>query len=140
MNKFVESLVKEISLFVNDNARPPHLVLIKNKALKWYNLVEDIEEINLHSNKLIKPKVGRRLAKEFLESRSYPHVVITEPSNFDCDLEIIRFGSSVRIDKIEGKKDKLSEIFFVVKPDGKYPDTIRKYTVNEDGSLCSYFD
>jgi len=141
MSKFADSLVQEMSLFVKDNMLPIQLVLIKNKALKWYDLIEDTEEISLHSNKLIQPKEGKQWAKIILESRGIAYVIIREFSFSDCDVELIRFGSSMKPDTDNIKEiDGISEINLLINKEGKFPDIIRKYTVNEDGSLSSYFD
>jgi len=129
-----------------DNFEPPHLIIIKNKAIKFYEkelekpnkkwfgwgfFNDENEKINL-LDKIFNSKPNTKL------------LTLKKPSHPDCDVEFIYFGNNMKYEILKSvpvdlntPTNEMSEIQINLTKE-KQPDIHYKFSVNEEGEFVEF--
>jgi len=146
MNTFGESIMVRYNNLFKDNLEPPHLIIIKNKAIKFYEkelekpkkkwfgwgfFNDENEKINL-LDKIFNSKPNTKL------------LTLRKPSYPDCDVEFIYFGNNMKYEILKNvpvdlntPTNEMSEIQINLTKEKK-PDIHYKFSVNEEGELVEF--
>lgn len=164
MNIFGKSIHKEYYTLFKSHYEPPHLILIKNKAIKFYDkelgesydkefeqskysnnaLVKTYNHMMNFFNKKTKKEKINLLDKTFNNKPNTKLLALRKPSYPDCDVEFIYFGNNFAYKVVNevpvnltNETPEMSEITINLTKE-KQSDVHYKFNVNENGELVEF--
>ncbi len=138
MDKYIfrNAILRETNQIYRDSYRPHDLVMVKNKAVKLLDSLEENDKFTFWDRLLGRKRKKINHLRNMLIKKG-GLTVVRQPRINDCDVEIIQYGSNLHYERKKSETYEMDEVTLVLKTNIQ-SDTIKKFSVTETGDLVEY--